>query len=300
MSWWLVFAFSGPVLWGVSFHLDKYLVERYFRDRDTATLVVFTALIGLLLLPVVYCWQPDVLRVSPLAMLVIGSSGILTIGAMILYLRALQETDVSVIAPLFQAAPLFAATLGYLVLHEVLNRGQLAGGGLIVLGALALSWRRGRKSLTTHAALMMTGCTLSLAIATVVFKFFAIAEDFWTTVFWTYTGEAIFGFVLLCRPIVRRQFLDILRRYRSALLTVSGMNELVNLGGSLGTRYALLFAPIGIIQAIGSTTSLFVFAFGVFLAFIDPRYREPLSTPDLAQKLVGTMLITGGVVFVNQ
>ena len=28
---WLVFALCGPILWAISVHLDKYLVERYFK-----------------------------------------------------------------------------------------------------------------------------------------------------------------------------------------------------------------------------------------------------------------------------
>ncbi len=31
---WLLFAFSGPVLWAISVHLDKYLVERFFQDSN--------------------------------------------------------------------------------------------------------------------------------------------------------------------------------------------------------------------------------------------------------------------------
>ena len=43
---WLLFALSGPVLWAASTHIDKYLVDRYFKNSDTAVLMVFTALIG--------------------------------------------------------------------------------------------------------------------------------------------------------------------------------------------------------------------------------------------------------------
>jgi drug/metabolite transporter (DMT)-like permease len=50
---WLLFAFSGPVLWAISTHLDKYLVERYFKHSSVAVLLIFTALAGLLLLPVI-------------------------------------------------------------------------------------------------------------------------------------------------------------------------------------------------------------------------------------------------------
>ena len=37
---WLFFAFSGPVLWAISTHFDKYLVERYFKHNDVAVLRV--------------------------------------------------------------------------------------------------------------------------------------------------------------------------------------------------------------------------------------------------------------------
>src|SRR4051812_16445583 len=29
-SMWLLYAFSGPVFWAISTHIDKYLVDRYF------------------------------------------------------------------------------------------------------------------------------------------------------------------------------------------------------------------------------------------------------------------------------
>ena len=41
---WFVFALCGPILWAISVHLDKYLVERYFKDADVIVLLIFTAL----------------------------------------------------------------------------------------------------------------------------------------------------------------------------------------------------------------------------------------------------------------
>jgi hypothetical protein len=43
---WVVYAFSGPVLWAISVHLDKYLVERFFKHSDVAVLLLFTAFAG--------------------------------------------------------------------------------------------------------------------------------------------------------------------------------------------------------------------------------------------------------------
>src|SRR6201999_3866067 len=142
---WLLYAFSGPIFWAISTHIDKYLVDRYFRHTDTAVLMVFTALVGLALLPVIWVFDPTVLKPSLTAMLVMAASGILFMGAMLFYLRAIQTEEASVVAPLFQANTLFTFLLGYLFLHETLGPRQLVGGALIVAGALSLSFKGGLK-----------------------------------------------------------------------------------------------------------------------------------------------------------
>src|SRR5580700_8668854 len=136
---WLLYAFSGPVFWAVSTHIDKYLVDRYFRHSDTAVLMVFTALVGIALLPAIWAFDPTVLKPSLTAMAVMAGSGLLYMGAMLFYLRAIQSEEASVVAPLFQANTLFTFLLGYLFLHEVLGWAQLTGGALVMAGALGLS-----------------------------------------------------------------------------------------------------------------------------------------------------------------
>src|SRR5271168_753301 len=91
-----------------------------------------------------------------------------------------------------------------------------------------------------------------------------------STTFWMFVGEAIFGAGLLAVASYRRQFVDLLRTNPSAVLGVNAANELINLGGGLGTRFALLLAPLSLVQAIGSTTTLFVFIFGVLISLCLP------------------------------
>ena len=116
---WLLYAFSGPVLWAVSTHIDKFLVDKYFRHSDTAVLMVFTALLGVIALPVIWFFDPKVLGLSLTATTVMTLSGILYMGAMLFYLRAIQTEEASVVAPLFQANTVFTFVLGILILHEL-------------------------------------------------------------------------------------------------------------------------------------------------------------------------------------
>jgi drug/metabolite transporter (DMT)-like permease len=136
---WLLFAFSGPVLWAASTHMDKYLVERYFKNSDTAVLMVFTAWIGLIMLPFIWIFDAPALAVPLISILVMIASGIFYMGAILFYLRAIQSAEASVIAPLFQMSTLFTFALGYLILHETLTGSNVFGVALIIAGALVLS-----------------------------------------------------------------------------------------------------------------------------------------------------------------
>jgi drug/metabolite transporter (DMT)-like permease len=300
---WVIFAFSGPVLWAVSVHLDKYLVERFFKHSDVAVLLFFTAFIGVLLLPFIWLFVPSVTAPGAAGIALIIVSGILYMGALLLYLLALQGDEASVVAPYFQAGPLFGYVLAYLVLGETLSGRQMAGGIMIVIGALIVSLRFGwgiRLFKARLSALMLT-CGFAMALAGLIFKVFALQVEFWTTTFWMFVGEAMFGCVLLLIPDYRRQFSAVLRANTAALLSINGANELINLSGSLGNRYALMFAPLSLVQAIGSTTTLFVFGIGVILSMFFPKLgREDLSGRELAQKAIAAVLVALGVVLVTR
>jgi drug/metabolite transporter (DMT)-like permease len=296
---WLLFAFSGPVLWAASTHIDKYLVDRYFRHSDTAVLMVFTALIGALALPVIAWAEPGVFHPPAWAIGVMTAAGILYMGAMLFYLRAIQTAEASVIAPLFQTSTLFTVLLAWLLLDEALQWRQMAGVGLIFLGVLALSLGgEGRmKALKPGIVLLMLGCGLALSLSAVLFKLFALKDDFWVTTFWNFTGEALFGAAILTLPRYRRQFLSLLREHPGPVMGVNGANELINLGGGLGVRYASLSAPVALVSAVSSTVTLFVFAFGVALTLFWPKaVREDLSRASLIRKGVAALCVTAGVI----
>jgi len=303
---WLVFAFSGPILWAISTHLDKYLVEKYFKCSNVAVLLIFTALIGLLALPFIWLLDPQVISVGLANAALMTLSGILYMGAMLFYLRALQSEEASVVAPFFQAAPLFSFVLGYLVLGETLSPTQMAGGALIIGGTLLVSLRPDPRNTEVKArfnfrlAALMLACALALAVSALIFKIFAVSDEFWPTTFWMFVGEALFGAALLAIRSYRKQFLDLLRANPVAVLSVNAVNELINLGGGLGTRFALVLAPLSLVQAIGSTTTLFVFGFGVLLSACCPALaREDLSRREMLHKGLAAVLVAVGAALVT-
>jgi hypothetical protein len=134
----------------------------------------------------------------------------------------------------------------------------------------------------------------------VVFKFFAVHDEFWATTFWTFAGEGLFGAAILAVPSYRKQFLQLFRKNPGAVIGINAANELINLGGGLGVRYATLLAPVALVSAISATSTFFVFVFGIALTRFFPGYgREDLTARNLLQKGVGGLLIMAGVVLIE-
>ena len=91
-----------------------------------------------------------------------------------------------------------------------------------------------------------------------------------------------------------------MRRNPGAVLGVNAANEVINLGGGLAVRYASLLAPVGLVSAISSTTTLFVFGFGILLTLVFPKFgREDLSRRNLVQKGAAAVLAAAGVLLAN-
>jgi uncharacterized membrane protein len=295
---WLFLAFTGPVLWAVSTHIDKYLVDRFFKNSDTAVLMVFTALLGLLMLPFIAVFQSGILASSLSDIAIMAVSGILYMGAMLFYLRAIQQEEASVIAPLFQLSTLFTFALAYIFLGEALSWKEGGGAALIVGGVLSLSFDRSfrLRKFSGKLVLTMAVATFVLALSSVAFKFFAVRDRFWVTTFWITVGEGLFGLAILAVPHYRRQFFALFAKNPGAMLAINGANELINLAGSLTVRAASLLAPVALVSAISSTTTLLVFLIGIGLTLVAPRLgHEDLSTRALTQKATGAALVALGV-----
>jgi hypothetical protein len=159
---------------------------------------------------------------------------------------------------------------------------------------------QGTSRVKTRLVILMLAGALAIALSSLIFKFFAVRNEFWTTTFWNFAGQALFGVILMLIAANRRQFIKMMRANTSAVLSVNGANELINLGGNLGVRYTLLFVPLGIVQAISSTTSFFVLFFGVILSLFFPELgREEISFASLLQKIIATTLVVTGVLLIN-
>lgn len=182
---WLLFAFSGPILWAISTYIDKYLVERFFQHSSVAVLLFFTSLIGLVSLSLYMGLSARANRIIPakhrrdrrLRQHVHKDDVFLSSDPAIG--RGVGRRTI------LPGAPLFGHVLGCLVLGETPSSMQIAGGTLIVGGAVLLSMHvdSGETRYKAQFVILMLAYACSPALSSVTVKLFAIHDEYWTTTF---------------------------------------------------------------------------------------------------------------------
>ena len=304
MSWFLI-ALLPPALWSITNHFDKYLLSKYFKGAGVGALMVFSSIIGMLLLPLIIFIHPEVIASFQPKYLLISLNGFFYILAVLPYFYALQRDEASIAVPLFQMVPIFSYFLSYLVLGETLTAVQIVGGLIILFGAVLISL-----DLTVHKKIKfkrevffyMALSSLLFAINFMFFKFFAIQAHFWVTSFWEYVGFAVFAFLLLVfvKPY-REEFVNVMKTNRASVLTINGINETINIVAKASFNFASLLAPITLVWIVNGLQPFFVFIFGVILTLVFPKIsQENITRKALAQKIVAIVIMFAGAYLINQ
>lgn len=299
MSWQLL-AFLAPALWAASNHVDKYLVSRYFKAGGAGALVIFAGLTGLIIAGVILALNPGVLDVAGLNGLYALLSGLMLGVSYLPYLYALNEDEAAVVVPLQQVTPLFGFVLGYFCLGEALTGQQLAACLIIVAGSVFLTYEprpaAGRSRIKWRVLGLAMLSSFLYAVTAFAFKLFALKEDYWSISFWQYLGLGLFGLILLAvAGKYRRLFMAMLRHNRVPIIGLNLGNELLNIGAKFLFNYAALMAPLALVMAAGNTQPLFVFAYGLILVKLCPRFSAELVNRERRwQKAIAIAVIFGG------
>ena len=303
MNWFLI-ALSAPALWAVSNHIDKYLLKKYFNHQGIGALIIFSGLIYLFILPIFLLFSTNVFEVPGYYILLLIATGILEVIGFLVYLYALEKDEASVVAPLFQIMPVLAYIFGYFLLGETLTEIQIGGSLLIIMGAIILSLdlTQIKMRFKTAVFFLVFLASLIFALDTAIFKVVALEENYWATIFWSSFGDSIMGLFFLCFVgNYRNQFLYLFKTSATAIIGINVFNEIITLIGQLLVRYAILLAPLALVQTIGGFQPLFVFFFGVMLVLFFPGLgiTEDLSKRTIIQKFLAMIVMLIGTYIIN-
>lgn len=296
MTWFLI-AIIGPVLYAMTNHIDKILLEKYFKEGGVGTLILFSSLLSALAIPFLFLGDPTVLDVDLFNVFILGTIGLINIMLLWLYLMALKDDEASIIIVFYQLVPVIALILGYFILGEVLTKIQLIAMAIIILGTSIVSFdvnSDNKFKLRTKTIYYMTGASFLWALSGVIFKYVALEENVWRSLFWEHVVLVIVGAIIYFTiPTYRKHFKLAIKNNSKSILVLNFTNEALFLLGNFAVAFAYLLAPVSLVLLTESFQPIFVFIIGLFLTLFFPHISsETINLKHFVQKLFA-IIITG-------
>lgn len=303
MSWFFI-AFISVVLWSSTNFIDKYLISKYFQKQGISVLMIFSALIGLFLLPIILAITRGSVFDLPLKdIFILLCSGIIYVFAILPYFFALRDEDTSLVVPFFQSIVVFSYFLGLIFLGEQLTGLQIIASLLIIFGAVGLSANFfGKKNLfrwRIFGLMMLSSFMFSLNMF--LFKFMERDSNFWTTCFWEYAGFSLAALAMLAIGRYRREFFESFKANGLKVFGINAMTEVLNIIAKIIFNFATLLAPLALVQIVNGFQPLVVLIFGIILTMFWPKaFSEDITKKNLLKKVVFIILIFVGGYLLNR
>ena len=296
MTWFFI-AIIGPFLYALTNHIDKIILEKYFRQGGIGTLLLFSSLLSVTSLPLVYWADPRVFAVSSLHIFILAIVGMLDVLVLVCYLIALKNDEASVVVVFYQLMPVFGYVLGYFILGERLTHMQLLAMALVIFGTTIVSFEvdsENRFRLRRKTILPMVAASFFWATEGVIFKAVALEENFLRSFFWEHVMLTIIGIIIFVfmRPY-REHFLSAIRNNSTAILSLNVLNEAFYMLGNFAFAAAFMLAPVALVLLTQSFQPIFVLGIGIFLTIFFPKITaEKIHARHLWPKIIA-ILITG-------
>jgi drug/metabolite transporter (DMT)-like permease len=304
MTWFFI-ALIGPILWAICNHIDKYLLSDRFKGSNIGALMLFSTLLSIIIIPILYFINTDIFNPSILNIIILIVTGLLTGLAMIPYMYALDKDETSIVVPLFQLIPIWGFFLAFILLGETLTWIQTMGCLFIIFGSIVITIEEDideKIKFKKRTIYLMLLSTILIAVYETIFKFVAVDIGFVIASFWEQIGLLILGIILfVCFEKYRVGFIHLLKTQGRKIVTLNIGSEALSIIGNLATNFALIIAPVALVLTVNGFQPLFVFLFGLILTILFPKFcHEKLSKKHLVQKIISILVIVMGSILIGQ
>jgi len=294
---WFFLALIGPLMYALTNHIDKILLEKYFKNGGVGTLILFSSLLSALALPFIFFVDQTIFNLDIKSIIALAVVGILNVLVLWLYLLALNDEEASITVVFYQLVPVFGLVLGYFVLGEVLTKIQLIAMVIIILGTTTISFEiddENNFKLRKRTIILMVSAAFLWALESVIFKFVALEENVVRSLFWEHLMMVIVGFLIfIFVKNYRENFMRAIESNSVAILSLNFANETIYMIGNITFAFAYLLAPIALVLLAESFQPIFVFAIGIFLTIFFPKISaEKIEAKHIWQKVIA-ICITG-------
>ncbi len=317
---WLIYAIISSFLNAVINHIDKQLLERYFKEGGVETLMLFSTLFAVLIVPYAIYMNPDVLSIKFENGLIMFAAGMLNVILLYCYFKALEVDEPTIVILYYQLVPVITLALGWFILGETITHVQSAAMVIVILGTLVASLdlsdfkSLGQMEFKWKTLGYMLVATTCWAAESTIGKIVVLDESVYHSIFWEAIALLVIGLTVLFgeqllsmivprsvkskhpgkfEPRLRFAFVKAIKSNSRAIIGVNIASEGIYATSNAFVTHAVALAPVALVLLFQPTQAVFVFIIGLFLTVFFPKiYREKIGRYDLMVK-VGAMCITG-------
>lgn len=231
-------------------------------------------------------------------------AGATFIVALFFFYVAIKHCETTRVVPLVFGVftPVFTLLGSWWFVLDTLTGREFLAFTLFLIGGLVLMVERSKGFL--HLNMMLLGNTFLAGLFfsvsfTSAKALFDIAEGFLTPFIWMRIMSVVFALLLLLTP------------WRSGLVSAGGKMNLITFGffmvnktigaiGFLMFNLAIKIGPVSLVNALKGIEYFFVFIIIGFASLFLPRIvKEPFTFARVAQKVLGILIISGGLWVLN-
>lgn len=298
---WITLAGMPSFLYAVCNHIDKHLLDRYFKGRlGVLTLLFVSAIVSGLAIPFLWYFSPT--SVIPEAwphLVAFVVVGLLHVALLWFYLTALNMEDTTTIIIFYSILPVLGLTASNVFLGEVLLPMQLLAMVIIIVGVLIVSFEKkdGGKEyrFKAKAAFLMFMASLCWALGDVVFKFVALQENVWRSLFWEHITLTIVGMIMyLALPSIKSQFRQAMRANSGKIIALNLTSEILYILANIISAFPLIMVQIAAVHLVQAFQPVWVFVIGLLL-WKTGLSKEAFTRGQLIQKLLATVIAVYGM-----
>ncbi len=299
---WLVIVSIGHLLSAVSLILSKALLSD--KLNNPVVFAFWVSAFGLITLAAI---PFGVVIPSATELLLNFITGAAFTFAVLLLFEALIKGEASRIVPLVGGViPIVSLLLERLLLGAQLNMWQLAAFGILVLGSIVITYeprKPGFSKPENHRKYILfgiaAGCLygLSFALTKLAFE----TQPFVSAFVWMRIG----GFMAASSLLLPRKFRSHLYDSAMVLKTKVGFlflsSQVFGGAGFILVNFSITLASVALVNAMQGVQYIFLMLMAVIASIKFPKLvQENLRRESLVFKIVGTIIISGGIYIIAQ
>lgn len=299
---WFFYSVLAAFLWAIVNYCDKYLIEKYCKNRSVGALIIYSALVAIPFAILIFLLKTTEVFIDMKSSLIMIIAGAFYIFTFIPYLYALEKDETSTVAPLFLFTPALSTILAFFFLGESVSPLKIIAIAMVTAGALLISTDLKQFTFKKEIFILMLVTSFMHAASVVVFKKVAVEGDFWATAFWEFVGIGLAGvFLFAFIKSYREDFIDMVKTNSSAITIINVFSESITIFGNLLVRSATLLAPVALVQTASEGIQPFiVLAFGILLTKLFPQIiEEDVSSTKISQKIIAFTVMFVGITILS-